>query len=205
MADNVAWTAGSGTTVATDDVGGVHYQRVKIMLGPDATATADADGTAARGLNVDPRLKVVRTQVSSAGLTTSTTAYSVDDQLGTILDFANTPRASGGSATIQSATLLDKAKVVGAVDLYLFDRSVTLATDNAANAFSDADMMFCLGVISFPAPPVTANNGLSTVPIVGLSVVMNATSLYGALVTRTAHTFFGAATDLVVSLLVVQD
>lgn len=37
MADNVPITAGSGTTVATDDVSGVHYQRVKIVDG-----TADA-------------------------------------------------------------------------------------------------------------------------------------------------------------------
>lgn len=33
MADNVAITAGSGTTIATDDVAGVHYQRVKLAVG----------------------------------------------------------------------------------------------------------------------------------------------------------------------------
>ena len=33
MADNVAITAGSGTTVATDDVGGVHYQIEKVAFG----------------------------------------------------------------------------------------------------------------------------------------------------------------------------
>lgn len=39
MADNVEITAGTGTTVATDDVGGVHYQRVKIDLGGDGVAS----------------------------------------------------------------------------------------------------------------------------------------------------------------------
>lgn len=39
MADNVAITSGSGTSVATDDVGGVHYQRVKTTWGADGTAT----------------------------------------------------------------------------------------------------------------------------------------------------------------------
>ena len=33
MADNVAITAGSGTTIATDDVAGVHYQIVKVNMG----------------------------------------------------------------------------------------------------------------------------------------------------------------------------
>lgn len=34
-ADNVAITAGSGTSIATDDVGSVHFQKVKINLGGD--------------------------------------------------------------------------------------------------------------------------------------------------------------------------
>lgn len=39
MVDNVAITAGSGTTVATDDVGGVHYQINKLAFGALDTAT----------------------------------------------------------------------------------------------------------------------------------------------------------------------
>lgn len=38
MADNVAITAGSGTTIAADDIGGVKHQRVKISIGADGTA-----------------------------------------------------------------------------------------------------------------------------------------------------------------------
>lgn len=44
MVDNVAVTAGAGTTIATDDVGGVQYQRVKVTWGVDGTAT-DASAT----------------------------------------------------------------------------------------------------------------------------------------------------------------
>src|SRR6185436_8071380 len=33
MADNVAITAGSGTTIASDDIGGVHYQIIKVGFG----------------------------------------------------------------------------------------------------------------------------------------------------------------------------
>lgn len=39
MADNVPITAGSGTTIATDDVGGFHYQLIKLAHGALDTAT----------------------------------------------------------------------------------------------------------------------------------------------------------------------
>jgi hypothetical protein len=54
MADNVAITAGSGTTIAADDVGGVLYQRVKVTWGPDATAN-DADVATGKPLPVQLR------------------------------------------------------------------------------------------------------------------------------------------------------
>lgn len=43
MADNVPITAGSGTNIATDDVGGTHYQIVKLAYGPLDTATLVTD------------------------------------------------------------------------------------------------------------------------------------------------------------------
>lgn len=53
MADNVAITAGSGTTIATDDVSGTHYQRVKLVDGTlDSTAAIPGDATL--GLAVKP-------------------------------------------------------------------------------------------------------------------------------------------------------
>lgn len=47
MADNVAITAGSGTTIASDDIGGVQFQRVKIGVGADGSAADLAFGAAA--------------------------------------------------------------------------------------------------------------------------------------------------------------
>ncbi len=38
MADNIAATQGTGTTLATDDIGGVHYPRIKLSIGADGTA-----------------------------------------------------------------------------------------------------------------------------------------------------------------------
>lgn len=44
MADNVGYTPGTGATVAADDIGGVLFQRVKLVHGEDGTAT-DASST----------------------------------------------------------------------------------------------------------------------------------------------------------------
>lgn len=44
MADNVAITAGSGTTIATDDVSTVHYQKVKLVDGTPDSSTAIPGG-----------------------------------------------------------------------------------------------------------------------------------------------------------------
>jgi hypothetical protein len=38
MADDVAVTAGAGTTIATDDIGGRHFQRIKVAYGADGSA-----------------------------------------------------------------------------------------------------------------------------------------------------------------------
>jgi hypothetical protein len=38
MSDNVPITAGTGTNIATDDIGGVHYQKVRLDMGDDTSA-----------------------------------------------------------------------------------------------------------------------------------------------------------------------
>jgi hypothetical protein len=45
VADDIAITAGAGTTIATDEVGGRHFQKIKITYGPNDTATDVDTGT----------------------------------------------------------------------------------------------------------------------------------------------------------------
>lgn len=52
MTDNVAITEGSGTTIATDDVSTVHYQKVKLVDGT-ADSSAAIPGSATDGLLVN--------------------------------------------------------------------------------------------------------------------------------------------------------
>ena len=47
MADNVSVTAGSGTSIAADDISGVYYQRVKLAIGADGSATDAVGGAGA--------------------------------------------------------------------------------------------------------------------------------------------------------------
>src|SRR5258705_880417 len=42
MADNVLYTQGTGTNIATDDVGSVHFQKIKLDVGADGTSLQPA-------------------------------------------------------------------------------------------------------------------------------------------------------------------
>jgi len=69
MADNVPITAGSGTTIATDDVtdaGGAHYQKIKIADGA-ANSTAMIGGDATNGLDVDVTRVIPGTTATALG------------------------------------------------------------------------------------------------------------------------------------------
>lgn len=194
MADNTLINAGSGgDTIRDIDRTSVKTQVVAL----DVAQTGDAE---LLGLGES---RVV--DATSAGLTTATTAYVTGDQLGTELSFTSIVR-TGKGAVINSAVLVDKAKVTGSVDLFLFDASVTPAADNAANSWSDADMLKCIGIVHFTDSVTSALNSVNAAT--NLPIVVKpgtGTTIYGHLVTRSGHTFFGAVGDLVVRLGVLRD
>lgn len=200
MADNV--------TMAADDISSVFYPRVKVSVGADGSAT-DLDGTAARGAYVDPRLLLVR---KTATPTISTSAYTAGDAVGGLLTFSNVARASGGTAYIESAVLLDKDKeAAAAYELWLFDRTFTATTDNAAFDPSDADLANLLGVLKFASTDGTLTSTTATVytwpqttAMNPFPLVLNGTDLFGQLVTRGTPTFTTTA-DIVVSIVCRQN
>lgn len=210
MADNVAITSGSGTTIAADDVGGVEYQRMKVTPGPDGTATVDVGGRTVDGgatssaLFVDARPKAVRLAVTPT-ISTSP-AYSLKDAVGALMTFANAARASGGSILVQSAQIVDKANTPldAQLDLVLFDRSIAAPTDNAIFAPTDAEMANCVGVIPFSVYSDFSVNSVCAYNSIGLEIVLNGTDLFGVLVARGTPTYT-STTDLVVTLTIIQD
>jgi len=143
-------------------------------------------------------LNQILVSTPSGSLTTVTTAYTDGDILGTEMQWDMGTNTYG---LILGAQLVDKSDIVGAVDLFLFDRSVTFGTDNAAPSISDADALFTLGVISFPYPYDLGGVRVSHIDSIALPVKANASGIiFGRMVTRSAHTFFGNATDIQINL-----
>lgn len=205
MADNVPITAGSGTTIATDEVSSAHYQRIKLDVGAEGSAQL-ALGDATGRLLVCPSSNVIRVQVIP---TIDTSAHATGDYLGGLQDIANAARVSGGSGVIQSITVFDKNPTLrAAMDIFFFDRSVTTGSDNAVWAVSDADMVYCLGGISIGpynvAFPTTILNAISTLVNINLPYVLSGTSLYAQAIIRGTQTFV-ANGDLIFSYTLYRD
>jgi hypothetical protein len=224
MADNVAITAGSGTSVATDDIGGVQFQRVKIGLGPDGTHTADLAGRVVTGsdgaLYVDPRRKTVR--VVATPVISSGAIYASGDCLGPLQTIANSVRAGALSGRILGITVLDKSQAQrAAIDIAFFAATVTTAADNAVFTCSDADMLNCLGIIPLQTTAYntafagTPANSIATLPqtlvsgtynpmIFPFPIVTTGTDLFMQLIVRGTPTYTSTS-DIVVSLIIEQD
>jgi len=151
--------------------------------------------------NVKVRVQVIPT-ISSGAI------YATADQLGGLMTIANAARKSGGSGMLRAVTILENGGAQRAnIDLVFFDRSVTLAADNAAFAVSDADMAFCLGVVSitsYNTAWAAAGNAIATLKGIDLPFVLNATSLYCAAVVRGTPTYTSTS-DLTFSFVIDQD
>lgn len=140
----------------------------------------------------------------SGSLTTSTTAYTAGDILGSEITFT-IPNSKTG-CMIMAAVLTDKADVIGAVDLYLHDTASSFGSDNAAPSVSDANNLLALPTIQFPVADDLGGARRATIDSIAIPIVpASGSNFFGTLVTRSAHTFFGAATDLQVRLLVSVD
>ena len=196
MADNVAITAGSGTNIATDDDGTAHHQWMKVEFGANGTFTPVQESAP---LPMRSYVDLQKIGVTSGGLTTAATAYAVGDQLGNQMTFANAARVSGGGGIIRGITLISAADTIGAVDVVIFDSSVTLAADNAAFAISDADALKVIDLVSLNGAFDIGNNRLCRSGPLAIPYVCNGgTSLYVGMITKAAiaATPFAAATDI---------
>lgn len=205
MADDLTLPA-SGAIVGTDEVdlggGAVHVQYVKLVDGTEE-GTDRIPGSAARGLAVDPRMKVAR--LTATPTISNGVAYAAKDAIGGLLTFSNAARTSGGSCRIDSVQILDKGQQLAAMDLLFFDRSITAPTDNAVFAPSDGELANALGFVALSAGDYAdlSTNAVADVPF-GREVVLNGTDLFAVLVARGTPTYTSTS-DLVVTVTVTQD
>ena len=160
MADNVAITAGSGTTIAADDIGGgVLVQRVKAVLGADGTGidpsagngvsgtgvqrvTIASDSTGVVGLNAGTNLIGTTTGFQTTITQTitrpaNTTTYAVSDVLADVA-------ATAGGDTLTSMGRVSGGSGVTTDALFIFDEIVATALqgelwiwDTAVTAVAD--------------------------------------------------------------------
>lgn len=139
----------------------------------------------------------------SSGLTTATTAYSLGDQMGGLLQWDLATELRGCSGIILGLTAIDESAVLGAFDLFLFNAAVTPAADNAAATFSAADIRKAIGLFNFQAANLSTVGGGTVgyvLPVSGggpFRLDDLGTSLYGCMVARSANPVFAAGANSV--------
>lgn len=200
MADNVAITAGSGTTIAADDVGGILWQRVKIGIGADGSAT---DVSSSAPLPVTAQ-GVVEVAVSP---TVTASAYTAGDVLGGKMTFASLLRSGVNSGVLQSITVISKAVQTTNIVVHLFkaDPSNSTWTDKAAPSINSADLPNYIGAYTLAnASSVLGTETIWTLDGIGKAIQASGTSLY-AVATVVSTPTPASTSDFTFRLAVLQD
>jgi len=201
----------SGVPIA---VGDVELGAVEIK-DHDSTTRADVG---ANGLHVDvqalaelPAGENHLGQVGGEGDTIAQTptidtdAYTANDNVGGLLEFANAARVSGGGGLLNKVVIIDDAKQDAELELWLFDRTFTQGADDAAWSPSEADLENLVDVVSTADGTYydTASQGVCVIEL-ARRYDLNGTSLFGRLVTRGTPTY-AATDDLTVKVGLIQD
>lgn len=207
MTDNVPITPGSGASVATDDIGGVHYQRVKVCYGTDGNFT---EVSTSNPLPTTPQasethLGAVSGQTvavaASFSRPTDTSPYTALDVVcdsasaPTVLSFSNIARVNQGSGYITKARLLTDQKTNTArFRLHLFSASPTAINDNSPFLLLWANRADRVGYIDFDAcitedsSNSTAAGALNASIRLAFNCASASRTLYGILETRDGFT-----------------
>lgn len=164
MADNIAITQGAGTTVATDDIGGVHYQRVKPTLGADGTAVDVSAGAGAVGTGVqrmtlasdDPAVALLGTMDTDTGnlptILTALQRFSLSVEYETVAASQTTQTlgATGGTGDYLAGVLVIPATTAaGAVAIKDgANAAITIFTGGTGSVASLVPFMVPLGLVS---------------------------------------------------------
>lgn len=106
MADNIAVTSGTGTTIATDDCAGVQYQKVKLIDGT-ADSTAVIPGDATNGLYVNVTKSVPGTGATNLGKAEDAAHSSGDTGVFVLSVRDDAPASTAGAEADYAALLTD--------------------------------------------------------------------------------------------------
>ena len=146
--------------------------------------------------------------VDAAGLTTSATAYSSGDQLGTEITLPDVAGATAGFGIITGISLIDDGDILLSTEIYVFSDTTTEAADNAAAAWSDADAVKIVPGFPLVMPAPIDVGGVRVAGLGNLWIPFQSGSghddLFVDVVTRSAHTFFTAADDVHLRFSIIQ-
>lgn len=174
MTDNVNITAGVGTAIATDDIGGVQYQRVKMNHGADGSATdvstaspmpaqlRDSDGT---DVALSGKLGAVdetapASDTASSGL--NGRLQRIAQRLSSIIGLLPTALGAGGGLKVDGS---GTALPVSAASLPLPSGAATAAKQPALGTAgtASADVISVQGIASMTPLQIADNSGSLTV------------------------------------------
>lgn len=161
MADNVT-LPGTGESVASDDVGGVQYQRVKIAVGADGTAADLAPGQVAMAASLPVVIASDQSAIPISGGVTATSvtvtptceaaAYHAGDVLFDSVEIASAARANGTAVELVSLVARDlDDQTAAALTLFFFNANTSLGTKNAAPDIDDTEILTLVGMLTIPA------------------------------------------------------
>lgn len=214
MTDNLSITPGSGALAATDEIGGVHYQRIKIIDGT-ADSTAAIPGDATYGLDVDPtRLPAGeihlgevggKTTLTSITFSLDTNAYADGDVLAATQVLSACLRVNDGTGTIQDIMINDKDDQGEAFDVVIFNANSSLGTENAAVSISDADADTIQGIFSVFTTDYHDLGGCKVANVRNIGIAVKGASgtddLYIGLVSRGDGTYSASGITAIVKIL----
>jgi hypothetical protein len=189
------------------------YFRARISTGITGTNT---------GISATSHLRTVGLDIASIGIQTNpipvsvpiksvtasftrpsdTTQYVTGDVVcnstsaPTVLTFSGMANSNGLGGVIQSATLYlgSNPTTKPTWDLFLFDTAPTIDNDNSPFTPTDAEILNCVGVITFGAPIIGDVSGTGTnmvyqsAPMLSYVCAAANTALYGVLVARNTIT-----------------
>lgn len=181
MVDNVAVTAGSGTSIGTDDVGGVHFQKVKIDVGGDGLSSPLVRGQQAMASSLP--VVIASNQgaltVDGSGVTQPVSASSLPLPTGAATAAKQPALGTAGAAsadviTVQGVASMTALNVDGSAVTQPVSGTVTANLAAGTNNIGDVDILSIaagdnnIGNVDIVTMPnVTLAAGTNTNEVVG--------------------------------------
>lgn len=113
MADGVPYTPGSGVTIASDDIGGAQYQRIKVVIGTDGTNDGDISAANPMPVTVAAASGTATSAKQDTGNTSLATIAAKDFATQTTLavvaakDFSTSALQTSGNASLTTLAAKD--------------------------------------------------------------------------------------------------